>query len=228
MSREIPYEQQTLSHPNPVARYAHQARYRKSLALLTRLVPEGGTILDFGAGEGELLHRLAALRTDIRLLAVEPYMKIKYPEILNLRSLEKVENDSIDLLCAFETLEHISGQQVDIFVAQAIRICRTDAKIVVSVPIMHGPLLPLKELSRCILFRRLSEYSLAELMRGVCGLRIERASNLQLSHKGFDYRLLRDRLGASFKAIEEFYSPYQKLPWWCNSQVFFVFAPKGS
>ena len=228
MSREVPYEKQTLSHPNPVARYAHQARYRKSLALLTRLVPEGGTILDFGAGEGELLHRLAGLRPDIRLLAYEPYMKIKYPDIANLRNLEEIESDSIDLLCAFETLEHISDQQIDFFISEAMRICRTDAKIVVSVPIVHGPILPLKELSRCILFRRLSEYSIAELVRGVCGLRVERASNLQLSHKGFDYRLLRDRLGACFKAIEEFYSPFHRLPWWCNSQVFFVFARKGS
>jgi hypothetical protein len=30
MRRDVPYEMQTLKNPNPVARFAHQARYRTS------------------------------------------------------------------------------------------------------------------------------------------------------------------------------------------------------
>ena len=72
MSKEIPYEEQTLNHPNPIARFAHQARYSNSLSLVVKALPPDGTILDFGAGQGEFLHRLGSLRPDARLLAFEP------------------------------------------------------------------------------------------------------------------------------------------------------------
>jgi Methyltransferase domain len=223
MSREVPYEVQTLKHPNPIVRYAHQARYSNSLSLAARLLPQDGAILDFGAGQGDFLHQLAASRPDVRLNAFEPYMKLKYPEIENRLTMEEVERNSVDFFCAFETLEHISDEQVEYFIAEAKRVCRRNAKIVVSVPIMQGMILPIKEVSRTILFRRFSDYSIAEMMKGIFGMHVDRADNILWSHKGFDQRVLYDRLKDKFSQIERFYSPFPILPWWCNSQAFFVF-----
>jgi len=226
MSREVPYEVQTLNHPNPIVRYAHQTRYRNSLHLAARLLPHSGSILDFGAGQGEFLHRLAMQRPDVRLIAFEPFMKLKYPEIESRRTMEEVEPNSIDFYCALETLEHISDEQIERFIAQGKRVCRPRGKIVVSVPIMQGAVLPIKEISRSLLFRRFSDYSVAEMVKGVVGMQVPRANNILWSHKGFDQRHLYDRLRTAFGAEEKFYSPFRNLPWWCNSQAFFVFSAK--
>jgi hypothetical protein len=224
MAREIPYEEQTIDHPNPIARYAHQKRYTNSLQLADNLLPQGGTILDFGAGQGELLHRLALRRPDARLLAFEPFMEIKYPEVSSSGSMEMIEDKSVDVLCAFETLEHISDQQIKGFMGQAIRICKDDARIVVSVPIMQGAALPVKQAVRSILFRRQSDYSFGELARGVVGLHVDRAKDILLSHKGFDHRLLVDLLATELRLLRTGHSPFRSLPWWANSQAFFVFC----
>lgn len=223
MSREVPYEVQTLNHPNPIVRFAHQARYTNSLNLAVRLLPRGGAILDFGAGQGEFLHRLAGQRPDVRLIAFEPYMELKYQEIENRLTMEEVEPNSIDFYCAFETLEHVSDKQIEYFIAEGKRVCRPNAKIVVSVPIMQGVILPIKEVSRSLLFRRFSDYSIVEMMKGIVGMKVSRAENILWSHKGFDQRRLYDRLQAAFGPEERFYSPFRHLPWWCNSQAFFVF-----
>ena len=50
-------------------------------------------------------------------------------------------------------------------------------KLIVSVPIMIGGALPLKELSRSILFRRSSEYSVSELFARFLGRMVERPAN---------------------------------------------------
>jgi ubiquinone/menaquinone biosynthesis C-methylase UbiE len=227
MSREVPYEEQTLNHPNPIVRYAHETRYNNSLDLATRLLPEGGAILDFGAGQGEFLHRLAAARPDVRLIAFEPYMDLKYAEIERRLTMQDVEANSIDFFCAFETLEHISDEQIDSFIAEAKRVCRHNGRIVVSVPIMQGAILPIKEVSRSILFRRFSDYRFVELIKGILGMQVARADNILWSHKGFDQRALYNRLKAEFRPVERFYSPFRKLPWWCNSQAFFVLAARS-
>jgi SAM-dependent methyltransferase len=224
MSREIPYEEQTLDHPNPIARYAHQKRYSNSLQLVDGLLPQGGVILDFGAGQGELLHRLASRRPDARLLAFEPFMKIKYPEVSACDSMAMVADNSIDVLCAFETLEHISDQQITELMDQAIRVCKPGGRIVVSVPIMQGATLPVKQAVRSILFRRYSDYSLGEIARGVLGLRVDRAKDILLSHKGFDHRVLLGLLQTRLRLDQTIHSPFRSLPWWSNSQAFFVFS----
>jgi 2-polyprenyl-3-methyl-5-hydroxy-6-metoxy-1,4-benzoquinol methylase len=226
MAREVPYEVQTINHPNPIVRFAHRARYRNALELATRMLPKGGAILDFGAGQGEFLHQLAERRPDVRLIAHEPYMKLKYPEIENRVTMAEVDANSIDLLCGFETLEHVSESQVEYFVSEGRRVCRPAAKIVVSVPIMQGAILPLKELSRSLLFRRFSDYSTFEMMKGIVGMQVPRAENILWSHKGFDQRHLYARLVAEFISEQKFYSPFRQLPWWCNSQAFFVFSTR--
>jgi 2-polyprenyl-3-methyl-5-hydroxy-6-metoxy-1,4-benzoquinol methylase len=226
MSREVPYEVQTVDHPNPIARFAHKARYRNSLELATRLLPCGGRILDFGAGQGEFLHRLAEFRPDVTPVAFEPFMELKYSDVERVPTMEEVEPNSIDCYCAFETLEHVPDEQIEYFVAQAKRVCRADAKILVSVPIMQGAVLPIKQLIRSLLFRRFSDYSISEMMKGIVGMEVPRAENILWSHKGFDHRRLFLRLQMAFTPERTIYSPLQQLPWWCNSQAFFVFSLK--
>jgi len=171
-----------------------------------------------------LLHRVASRRPDARLLAFEPFMEIKYPEVLACGSMETIDDRSVDVLCALETLEHISDQQIMAFMDQAVRVCRDGARIVVSVPIMQGAALPVKQAVRSVLFRRYSDYSIGEIARGVVGLPVDRAKDILLSHKGFDHRVLADLLTTRLRLLQTIYSPFRNLPWWSNSQAFFVLS----
>ncbi len=220
--RIVPYRVQTIDHPNPIARYAHQARYRTSLDLISELLPANGVILDFGAGEGELLRRVSALRPDVRLIAFEPYMTVTGPNIELCTAWDQVQDRSVDLLCAFETLEHVDDNLVALFLLEANRVCRAGAAMVISVPIMQGMALPLKEASRSFLFRRSSDHSLVELAVALFGGRVPRAKNVLLSHKGFDHRVLKKLLLSKFNMTATRHSPFARLPWWCNSQVFYI------
>ena len=56
----FPYEKQTVANPNPIARFSHRARLRKSKKLALPYLTGGATLLDYGCGEGRFLHELAA------------------------------------------------------------------------------------------------------------------------------------------------------------------------
>lgn len=223
MRPNISYETQTLKNPNPLARFAHQARYRTSLNLVKHFAPTGATVVDFGAGQGEFLHQLGRVRSDLRMFAFEPFMHIEHPEIQTRTSMDHFADHSIDVLCAFEIFEHLAPGFIDQFVSQARRICKASTTIIISVPIMQGIGLPIKEVSRAILFRRRSDYSLGELLRGTFALSVNRPTDILTSHKGFDQRALYSRLSTDFQTVERFFGPIRILPWWCNSQAFLVF-----
>lgn len=218
--RQPSYETQTVQHPNPLARYAHRARLGVALALASRLAPPQGQVVDFGAADGLFLHRLGERRPDLRRVAVEPFRPIAYPFIRIRAALEQLPDGEADLLTAFEVLEHLTPGELADFIRQARRVSRPGARLLVSVPVMQGLALPLKELSRALLYRRRSDYRLGELLRGLAGLPVTRAANVRASHKGFDHRLMRQTLAEAFAIEARRLSPLPWLPWWMNSQVF--------
>lgn len=218
----VSYDRQTINALNPLARFAHRTRVTKSVALVEKYLPQKGVIVDFGAGTGLLLSTLGDARSDATLCAIEPFMppandsRIHY--VPNFKSL-KLEPD---LVSAFEVCEHLTDAETDEFLSNVQYSIKADGKLIISVPIMIGGALILKELNRSILFRRASEYSVTELIAGALGRTVQRPNcNLNFTHKGFDFRLLRERLRARFVIENEFFSPLP-LPWWANSQVFFI------
>ena len=48
-----------------------------------------------------------------------------------------------------------------------------------------------------------------------------------MTHKGFDFRALVDRLGERFEVGDVARSPFPALPWWLNSQVFARLRRRG-
>jgi SAM-dependent methyltransferase len=186
------------------------------------LLPEGGTLVDFGAGEGTFLHRIGQSRPDSRLIAIEPWQTIAFPEIEKVTDIKHISAASVDLVGAFEVLEHLTDEQMHEFLAGARAILKPGGRLLVTVPVMYGLALPLKELTRALLHRRLSDTGPVEMAKATVGRPIARAPNRLGSHKGFDFRWLRQKLAADFRIIEEFYSPFAKAPWWTNSQAVFI------
>jgi len=217
----VSYERQTINSPNPLARFAHRRRVAKSVALAEKYLPQKGVVVDFGAGTGLFLSALGARRSDAMLYAVEPFMpSANDPRIHYIPNLASLKLEA-DLISAFEVCEHLTDAETEQFLGSAQHSIKIDGKLIISVPIMIGGALVLKELNRCLLFRRASDYSISELLAGVFGRTVQRPTNRLPTHKGFDFRWLREKLRERFSIEAEILSPLP-LPWWANSQVFFI------
>ncbi|MEX2407602.1 MAG: hypothetical protein WD489_00715, partial [Rhodovibrionaceae bacterium] len=86
---------------------------------------------------------------------------------------------------------------------------------------MYGPVLLLKVINGILLHRRKPEYRLGEFLRALAGRNVPRGADIKGSHKGFDFRVLRDRLELDFEIEAQALSPSSGRPWYLNSQIFY-------
>ncbi|WP_240702487.1 class I SAM-dependent methyltransferase [Trinickia terrae] len=208
---------------NPLARYAHRTRMAVALELVNHHCPQHGTVVDFGSGPGLLLHQLGELRRDIRLIGYDPYMSPVHPEVRYADSMHMIDAASVDVLTAFEVCEHLYAHEVDQLLADAARILKPGALFIISVPIMYGFATLPKVLNWMMRRHTLhTEYSLGEIAMSVAGVRVTRPDNPRITHKGFDFRELRDTVTARFSVERVRHSPIAWLPWWISSQYFLI------
>lgn len=218
----IPYDIMTYNNPNLIARFAHRTRHKVSLQLAQSLLPKNGVVVDFGAGDGLFVHNIQQARPDIHATAIEPNTELRYPNIRRLINIEDIKEGSVDLICAFEVAEHLADEDLTAFFVGSRKALTTRGHLLITVPIMYGLALPVKELQRMILHKRWTDTGAVDMFKGILGISIPRAHNRHTSHKGFDFRWLRNQLSTHFRVTQEFYSPFRHLPWWVNSQAVFV------
>ncbi len=219
----VSYARQTFESPNPIARFSHASRLEAGLNTVTEHLPEAGTLLDFGCGPGVFLERVNDCRPDAVLYGYDPFVKSLSKTFARIDDLDAVQPHSVDLICAFEVLEHMSRDGWSDFSAfcHAALSKKPDARIVVSVPIMVGPTLLIKTINSYFFKRRDPEYSLKDLIASAIFHRtVKRADQPIHSHKGFDFRRLKRFLGERFEVDTEFYSPNRGLYYGLNSQYF--------
>ena len=223
----IPYSKQTIHTPNPIARFAHSKRYLFSRRQVMKYLRGGGTLLDFGCGNGDFLNQLSTLRSDIILYGYDPASKHAGKHYTKITDLAGIADHSVDIICCFETLEHLYDHERADFYRIADRLLTNTGKLILSVPIIGGPSLLLKELNRMMLFQRKSDYSLRELFyASFMGVSAKRPENLRPTHKGFDFRKLENELRSNFCFHDKRYTPFSLFPWYLNSQVFFTLSRK--
>lgn len=217
----ISYDKQTLNAVNPIARFSHRSRFIRALDYLNVYTPDRGTIVDFGAGPGAMLSMLGNMRADIKLYAIEPAMPRSIDKRINyIDRLDQVRGE-IDVISAFECCEHLLDRDLEDFLLDASNTLKDGGRLVISVPIMLGLALPFKILNRAFLLRHDPEYSWREILAGVFGRKVQRSKNPRYSHKGFDFRTLKQKVSERFIIEKEAASPFY-LPWWLNSQIFIV------
>lgn len=226
-TRTVSYAAQTLDTPNPIARYAHRRRYEASFARVSGEVRDGGTVFDYGCGQGDFLNTLADLRPDLTLIGFDPESGHEAERYTPVGDPTAVEPASVDLVCCFETLEHLYDDEIASFLDTADRVLVPGGDVLISVPVIGGPTLLLKEANRAILFRRRSDYTARELLAAAfAGRPAPRPDDIRVSHKGFDFRSLLARLGERCDVVDVSRSPFPTLPWWLNSQVFARVRPR--
>ncbi|MGW6903908.1 class I SAM-dependent methyltransferase [Streptomyces sp. NPDC054940] len=226
--REISYEEQTVKSGNPLARFAHRTRVSMAINLVVGVCPNYGTVVDFGAGPGLFLHTLGEARPDITLVGCEPYMEPAYPELKYAESIDTFDAQSVDVLTAFEVCEHLYDHELDALLEGALRILKPNGVLVISVPIMCGLAIAPKVSNWMIRSRSLrTEYTPAEVLKAVVGMSVSRPGDPRTTHKGFDFRELREVVKERFCIDSVHMSPVPNMPWWLSSQYFMMCRPKA-
>jgi 2-polyprenyl-3-methyl-5-hydroxy-6-metoxy-1,4-benzoquinol methylase len=221
--RDISYEEQTVNSTNPLARFAHRTRMVVALKLAIRACPEHATVLDFGAGPGLFLHTLGQARRDVRLIGHDPFVASGFPEIKYADSFARIDDASIDVLTAFEVCEHLYPNEIEQLLDDAMRVMKPGASLIISVPIMYGLAVIPKVLNWMWRHRKTStEYRFDEVIRSAFGARVSRPDNPRGTHKGFDFRELRDVVNQRFTVSQVQLSPFSWMPWWLSSQFFMI------
>lgn len=224
--REVPYEKQTVDNPNPIARFAHKARMRRSMQLVESFLPGSATLLDYGCGQGRFLGELAPELNGqtITLLGYDPYQSAQFEGYRIVSDPDDIAPQSVDVVTSLEVCEHLTDRELEEFIDFAVKVMSAGARLLVTVPIMMGPTLLVKELSRSVLFRRRTDYSTPDLLKGTFfGTPGRRAEDIKVSHRGYDWRVTLTRLSETFSLVHQEFSPLPFNHWFGQSQVIMVF-----
>lgn len=217
------YSKQTTNSPNPIARFAHNMRIRRSVDLTLKLSIEGN-VLDYGAGFGFFISKILD-KSSRTIIGYEPYRAEEYKKDLPIYSdLEKViKKAPFNLVTIFETVEHLTNSELKKF----LDLCKTELKpangILFSAPIEIGPGLILKEINRTLFRLRKSENSFTEFIKAsLFGIAAAPSKTPLNSHKGFDFRKAIKFIESCGWSVEILgYGPLPIPTWYGNSQVYF-------
>jgi 2-polyprenyl-3-methyl-5-hydroxy-6-metoxy-1,4-benzoquinol methylase len=236
MAMTSSYDRQTENSPNPLVRFAQRNRYSLAQELIMTLAPQGSVILDYGSGDGRLLERLSRCGRSYVLWGLEPY-PTHYPARPGsdagfgvVQTAADLPHDRFNLIGCFEVLEHLRQRDIEQFIDYCHAHLDDRGNIIVSVPVMLGPVLFLKSLNAKYIKRTNWAYSFREaIAAGIFLKNTERNPDTRtyLDHKGFDFRILRGMLLAHFRLERELYSPFPRLWWGFNSQWFGVFRQRS-
>jgi 2-polyprenyl-3-methyl-5-hydroxy-6-metoxy-1,4-benzoquinol methylase len=225
---EVPYEKQTVDNPNPIARFAHRTRMRKSRRLVMPFLKGSAAVLDYGCGQGRFLGDLATeingREPQVELLGYDPYQSAQFDGYRIVSDPADIAPESVDILTSLEVCEHLSDPETEEFVEFAVRVLSPDGRLLVSVPIEMGPAVLLKEMSRSVLYRRRPDLSASELLRAAFfGTPARRAEDIKESHRGYDWRVTQRRLLEAFPCDHIEFSPLPFNNWYGQSQVIMLF-----
>ena len=150
----VEYEKQTVNNPNPFARFAHRRRLKIALQRVLEL-PEGSLVVDYGCGQGRFLSEIdKASPSKFMLMGWDPIQSQLFDGYAIVDDLAKIAPNSVDMIVCLEVCEHLNEDETETFLAFAKSRLKSDGRLLVTVPVMIGPALILKELNRMILFRR--------------------------------------------------------------------------
>ena len=237
------YADLTIRDRNPIKRWLQHRRFADALAVLAGVSARGRPrILDFGAGDGELVRRIHGL-AQVEALVYEPSAalmaeaKQKLAGMASVQftdSIASVESGSFDYVFCLEVFEHLPARQTDAAIADIERLLKPGGVAVIGVPHeLHLPAL-LKGLFR--VYRRRGEFDarFGNIWAAVWGrppllrpvAEIAPGVPFHFHHLGFDHRTLEKMLQEHLHLVRKWFSPFPLLGATLNSEVYFLLRKK--
>ena len=232
--------------------WSHRQRFEAGLEVARQFA--GKRLLDYGCGDGTFLALLAesgaapacAVGVELDAQQVDDCRRrfgnrseMRFDSIATLDAAE--HERAYDAVVCMEVLEHVV--EVDGVLAQLSRVLVDGGTLVVSVPVEIGmPLVVKQVVRRVAAWRGIGDYreghmlyTWRELLRGVFagdGQHIARPVHLGATgvpyhdHKGFNWRVLAERISTRFTITSIAASPFARLGPSCATQVWFVARKK--
>jgi len=238
MAISIEYAQITHRDPNPIKRWIQQRRLRDAATILAAH-PAGSRprVLDFGAGDGELIRRLSEVRP-IEATVYEPTREFLEQAQINLaaaerisfaQSLHEVESGVFDYVTCLEVFEHLPPEATAEALRQIRRLLKPTGVAVIGVP--HELYLPALVKGCFRMVRRYGSFDARwrTVLAAAVGKPPAERPELTLApglsyypqHTGFDYRALEQTLREQFRLEKRWFSPIAALGRWFNSEVYY-------
>lgn len=234
------YAKLTTSDKNPVKRWLQRRRFSDALKVFDRASPTSAplTVMDYGAGNGELIRQLAELRP-IQATVFEPTPALMKEARKHLGHLDavrfcntptEVPEDHFDYVFCLEVFEHLPPEQTKHALAQIHRLLKPKGLAVIGVP--HELFLPalLKGLFR--MSRRYGAFdarpgNILSACRGKAPTErptteIAPGQAYHPHHLGFDYRQFELRFQPHFRRKARWFSPFPLLGPCLNSEVYYL------
>jgi SAM-dependent methyltransferase len=225
------YRQLTTGNSCSIKRYSHRSRYRMATSFVTP-----GRILDYGAGDAELLRMLASGGTaGAEFWGFEPFLAAEARANIGstgnagvriVEAASELPTRYFDLVYCLEVLEHLPEELQEETIRKIGEVVRPGGRCVVSVPIEVGAASLVKNIIRAAVRQSHPGATPVSIIRSALGGRIRRPKADYIpSHVGFRYRDLErlfDRL--SIRILREVCSPFPLLGKRLNSQVFYVLS----
>ena len=113
-------------------------------------LPSGGTVVDFGCGPGcHFLTMIGVRRPDVHLVGYDPYAADQRASGVRIvQDLNDLDANSVDCFAALETCEHLYEPELAQLLVHTRRRLRPTGTLLISVPIIAGPVLLAKEANR--------------------------------------------------------------------------------
>tara|TARA_B100001057_G_C22781314_1_gene923748 strand:+ start:326 stop:1039 length:714 start_codon:yes stop_codon:yes gene_type:complete len=231
------YEERTINSKNPLAKYAHRNRVKKSTEFVALSHDE--SLMDFGCGDGNFLSIIHGNLQSNKLIGFEPYMETKdSAKKIDIKTKwDEVEawcdsNGFFDVITCFEVLEHFSRNRQAEAITRIKSILDPNGRFIISVPIEKGlPVIP-KNLRRWKMNKKGNEhiYTIGNVISSFAGLKTSalekiRSSDEFLPHMGFYFDDLEEVFSESFEIKRTMLSPFDSLPYFFNSQIFYELIP---
>jgi SAM-dependent methyltransferase len=223
---------------NAIKRFLQRRRLNDAVGLAA-LHSRPRVIVDFGAGDGELSRRLAAVLPAATIFCYEPAEDLwrqaasvvrGQENVVLTSSVESLPDGQADLVFCLEVFEHLPPAETASALADIDRLLAEDGLAAIGVPVeVFAPALA-KGLLR--MWRRPGAFDarpgnvLAAALGAPPGDRPTRQIAPGLSyyphHTGFDFRRLRRQLAERFDIEGEVCSPVPWLGAWFNSEIVFL------
>jgi SAM-dependent methyltransferase len=243
------YADITIHDRNPVKRWLQRRRFSDALAVLrdATLSSDLLRILDFGAGDGELVRQMAGIAR------IEPWVYEPTPHLLSearqklsgmdsvvfADSLGALESGVFDYVFCLEVFEHLPQEETLATIRDIHRLLKPNGIAVIGVP--HELFIPalIKGLFR--MARRYGDFDAkpGNILKATLGRppisrptsEISRGLPYHFHHLGFDFRALQRELRERFVVARTWFSPVPVLGAILNSEVYFLLKkapPRGA
>ncbi len=236
------YADITIRDRNPVKRWLQRRRFSDAVAVVMSAPPSRPSnrprILDFGAGDGELVLQIASV-VSIEACVYEPTPSLMaeakekladLDSVIFADNLDSLDSERFDYVFCLEVFEHLPEEETHRAIADIHRLLKSDGVAVIGVP--HELFLPalLKGLFR--ISRRYGDYDANpnNIWAAVLGRPLLPRPTAEISsgfayhfhHLGFDYRELERLLQKRFLLAKKWFSPFPILGAVLNSEAYFL------